>query len=248
MHGVPAGPQLVGERAHPVGESLHVVEQHDLGHLYTPLVIERRSHRMIQDSRMIEICRSMMQVPDYDLDDMLVVTAPAQLRALADPLRATLLELLLERAATVTEMAQAVGRPKSTVAYHVNLLVDAGLLQVVRTRRVRAIEERYYGRVARTLYIGVLNRPEDKQVAAAVNGLAEAAAESAAGARGRRAAVPARARPHPGRGGAQLLGARSRRSPAGSPRSPGPATRSTASPRASTPPTPPPCPTPSRAT
>jgi DNA-binding transcriptional ArsR family regulator len=120
------------------------------------------------------------QVPDYDLDEMVVVTAPEQLRALADPLRATLLELLLERAATVTEMAQAVDRPKSTVAYHVNLLVDAGLLRVVRTRRVRAIEERYYGRVARTLYIGVLTRPEDKQVVAAINGLAQAVAESAA--------------------------------------------------------------------
>jgi DNA-binding transcriptional ArsR family regulator len=119
------------------------------------------------------------QIPDYDLDEMVVVTAPEQLRALADPLRTTLLELVLERAATVTEMAQAVGRPKSTVAYHVNLLVDAGLLRVVRTRRVRAIDERYYGRVARTLYIGVLNRPEDKQVVAAINGLAEAAAESA---------------------------------------------------------------------
>jgi DNA-binding transcriptional ArsR family regulator len=120
------------------------------------------------------------QIPDYDLDEMLVVTAPAQLRALADPLRGTLLELVLERAATITELAQAVGRPKSTVGYHVNFLVDAGLFRVVRTRRVRAIEERYYGRVARTLYIGVLSRPEDKQVVAAMNGIAEAAAESAA--------------------------------------------------------------------
>ncbi len=119
------------------------------------------------------------QIPDYDLDDMVVVTAPEQLRALADPLRATILELLLERAATVTEMSRAVGRPKSTVAYHVNLLVDARLLRVIRTRRVRAIEERFYGRVARTIYIGVLSRAEDKQVVAAINGLAEAAAESA---------------------------------------------------------------------
>ena len=121
----------------------------------------------------------MSRVPDYDLDEMLVVTAPGQLRALADPLRTTVLDLLLERAATVTEMAQAVGRPKSTVAYHVSLLVDVGLLRVVRTRRVRAIEERYYGRVARTLYIGALHRPEDKQVVSAINGLAEAAAEAA---------------------------------------------------------------------
>nr|CAA9323147.1 MAG: FIG00816150: hypothetical protein [uncultured Nocardioidaceae bacterium] len=120
------------------------------------------------------------QIPDYDLDDLLVVTAPEQLRALADHLRGTLLELVLERAATVTELAQAVDRPKSTIAYHVNLLVEAGLLRVVRTKRVRAIEERYYGRVARTYYVGALNRPEDKQVVATMNGLAEAAAESAA--------------------------------------------------------------------
>jgi DNA-binding transcriptional ArsR family regulator len=119
------------------------------------------------------------RIPDYDLDELLVVTAPEHLRALADPLRGTVLELLLERAATVTELARAVDRPKSTVAYHVNLLVDAGLLRVVRTRRVRAIEERYYGRVARMFYIGALTRQEDKDVVASINGVAQAAAESA---------------------------------------------------------------------
>jgi DNA-binding transcriptional ArsR family regulator len=122
---------------------------------------------------------TVKQIPDYDLEEMIVVTAPGQLRALADPLRSTLLDLLLERAATVTELALAVDRPKSTVAYHVNLLVDAGLLQVVRTRRVRASEERYYGRVARTIYICALHRDEDKQIVSAINGLAQAAAESA---------------------------------------------------------------------
>jgi DNA-binding transcriptional ArsR family regulator len=119
------------------------------------------------------------RIPDYDLEQMLVVTAPEQLRALADPLRSTLLELLLERAATVTEMARAAGRPKSTVAYHVSRLLEAGLVRVVRTRRVRAIDERYYGRTARQFYIGVLTRPEDKEVVASINGLAQAAAESA---------------------------------------------------------------------
>jgi DNA-binding transcriptional ArsR family regulator len=118
------------------------------------------------------------RVPDYDLEEMVVVTAPAQLRALVDPLRGTVLELLHERAATVRELAEAVGRPKSTVAYHVNLLVDAGLLRVVRTQRVRAIEERYYGRVARTIYIGPLTSAADKQVVTAMNGLAQAAAEA----------------------------------------------------------------------
>ncbi|HEY0936336.1 MAG TPA: helix-turn-helix domain-containing protein [Trebonia sp.] len=118
-------------------------------------------------------------IPDYELEDLLVVTAPGQLRALADSLRGVLLDLLLERAATVTELARAAGRPKSTIAYHVNVLVEAGLLRVVRTRRVRATEERFYGRTARTFYVGALSRPEDKQTVLAVNGLAAAAAESA---------------------------------------------------------------------
>lgn len=122
---------------------------------------------------------TVSDIPDYELDEMLVITAPDQLRALVDPLREILLDLLYERAATVTELAKAVSRPKSTVAYHVNVLVNAGLLRVVRTRQVRAVQERYYGRVARTLYIGALSRPEDRETVLAVNGLARGAAEAA---------------------------------------------------------------------
>jgi DNA-binding transcriptional ArsR family regulator len=94
-------------------------------------------------------------VPDYDLADTLELSTPEQVRAISDPLRTTLLGLLHERAATVTELATAVKRPKSTVAHHVNVLAEAGLLRVVRTRRVRAIEERFYGRVARMYYVGL---------------------------------------------------------------------------------------------
>jgi DNA-binding transcriptional ArsR family regulator len=106
------------------------------------------------------------------------ITPPAQLRALADPLRATILDLLLERAATVAELAAAVQRPKSTVAHHVNVLVEAGMLRVVRTRRVRAIDERYYGRTARVFYVGVVNRPGEDPTTVHANALSVAAAES----------------------------------------------------------------------
>jgi DNA-binding transcriptional ArsR family regulator len=117
-------------------------------------------------------------IPDYELADRIVVTAPEQLRALADPLRATILDLLLERAATVAELAAAVQRPKSTVAHHVNVLVEAGMLRVVRTRRVRAIDERYYGRTARVFYVGVVSRPGEDPTTVHANALSVAAAES----------------------------------------------------------------------
>lgn len=121
---------------------------------------------------------SNSQVPDYDLPDTVEVSTPTQLRAIADPLRATILDLVLERAATVAEMAVAVDRPKSTVAHHVNVLVRAGMLRVVRTRRVRAIDERYYGRTGRTMYVGVVRRPGDTTTPVCMNGLSVAAAES----------------------------------------------------------------------
>lgn len=118
------------------------------------------------------------RIPDYDLADRLELTTHAQLRAIADPLRSTILELLLDRAATVSELAAAVDRPKSTVAHHVNVLVDTGMLRAVRTRRVRAIDERYYGRTARTFMVGVANRPGDDPLAVHANALSVAAAES----------------------------------------------------------------------
>src|ERR687892_2504751 len=117
-------------------------------------------------------------IPDYDLVDKMVITAPAQLRAIADPLRDTILDLLLERAATVAELAAAVQRPKSTVAHHVNVLVEAEMLRVVRTRRVRAIDERYYGRTARVFYVGVVSRPGEDPTTVHANALSVAAAES----------------------------------------------------------------------
>jgi DNA-binding transcriptional ArsR family regulator len=92
---------------------------------------------------------------DYQLDDQLLIEDSHRLKALGDPLRLHICDLVLERAMSVTELAELVDRPKGTVAYHVDILVDAGLLQVVRTRKVRAVEERFYGRAARTfVYTG----------------------------------------------------------------------------------------------
>lgn len=115
------------------------------------------------------------RLPDYELEDLRIITSTPELKAAFHPLRDQLLDLLLERAATVAELAEAVRRPKSSVAYHVNVLVDAGLLKVVRTRRVRAIEERFYGRTARIFYVGQI-QPE--QLSAIPNILVDAAAES----------------------------------------------------------------------
>jgi DNA-binding transcriptional ArsR family regulator len=118
---------------------------------------------------------SNQSLPDYELEDLRIVSSTAELHALAHPLRETVLDLLLERAASVAELAEAVGRPKSTMAHHVGVLLDAGLVRVARTRRIRAIDERFYGRTARIYYIGAV---EPEQVRGIANPLAVASGES----------------------------------------------------------------------
>jgi DNA-binding transcriptional ArsR family regulator len=117
--------------------------------------------------------------PDYELADRLALTDRSQVQAISHPLRRTILGLLHERAATVNELALALERPKSTVAHHVRVLSQAGLLQVVRTRRVRAIEERFYGRAARMFYV-VERSPDGDRLPRDFNDFEVAAQESTA--------------------------------------------------------------------
>jgi DNA-binding transcriptional ArsR family regulator len=118
--------------------------------------------------------------PDYELADRIALTEPSQVKAISHPLRTTILGLLHERAATVSELAVAVERPKSTVAHHVKVLAEAGLVQVVRTRRVRAIEERFYGRTARMFYVAVERSVDGDEMPRDFNDFEVAARESSA--------------------------------------------------------------------
>jgi DNA-binding transcriptional ArsR family regulator len=118
--------------------------------------------------------------PDYDLAERIALTRPSQVKAIGHPLRTGILGLLHERAASITELAAALGRPKSTIAHHVKVLTEAGLVQVVRTRRVRAIQERFYGRTARMFYVELDRGADDEGMPRDFNDFEVAARESAA--------------------------------------------------------------------
>lgn len=94
-------------------------------------------------------------VPDYDVAEILELE-PEQLKLMLDPTRLQIIDLLSERAATTSQLADVMGRPKGTVGHHCKALESAGLIHVVRTARVRAIEERYYGRTARLFILGTM--------------------------------------------------------------------------------------------
>jgi len=109
------------------------------------------------------VCSAIIdRYPDYELDDVLVVGDPKQLRALGDTSRARIVMMLRERAASTSELAIALEAPKGTVGHHIKVLEKAGLIRVVRTRKVRALTEKYYGRVARLFVLkGDEGMPEE---------------------------------------------------------------------------------------
>lgn len=90
---------------------------------------------------------------DYTADEFVHAETPDQLKALGSQTRMTILDLLNERAASVSELAAALGKPKGTIGYHVKVLEQAGFIKVVRTRQVRAMTEKFYGRVAHTVVL-----------------------------------------------------------------------------------------------
>jgi len=98
---------------------------------------------------------------DYEIQDVVVVSTTAQLKAVANDTRMHILNLLMERAATVTQLAVALERPKGTVGYHTKVLEDCGMIRVVRTNKVRAMTEKYYGRTGRTILFEKAPKPDD---------------------------------------------------------------------------------------
>ena len=99
---------------------------------------------------------------DYEADEVLVVSEREQLRALADDVRTAIVSLLRDKARSTQELARELGIPKGTVGHHVKVLEKAGLIRIVRTRQVRAVTEKFYGRTAR-LFLFQTEDPADSR-------------------------------------------------------------------------------------
>jgi len=112
---------------------------------------------------------------DYEAEDTLIVADAAQLRAMADPFRTQLIQLLRDRARSTQEISEELSMPKGTVGHHLKVLESAGLIRVVRTRKVRAMTEKFYGRTAR-LFLYQTEDPADGRAISAVT-LRQAASE-----------------------------------------------------------------------
>ena len=83
--------------------------------------------------------------------DVVEATEPAQLKALAHPLRNRILFAIGQEGATVSQLAKRLSSNKGNIAHHLMVLERAGLARADRTRTVRGGTERYWVRTSRRL-------------------------------------------------------------------------------------------------
>jgi DNA-binding transcriptional ArsR family regulator len=72
------------------------------------------------------------------------INDPRLVKALAHPLRVSILSALEHRTASPSELAEELGVPLPNLSYHIRMLVQLDLLKLVRTRPRRGAIEHYY--------------------------------------------------------------------------------------------------------
>jgi DNA-binding transcriptional ArsR family regulator len=97
----------------------------------------------------------------------IVISTIEQLKAISDPLRLNILELVAHEALTVRQVASRLGQPPTRLYYHVAELEKAGLVSLVDTRVKSGIIEKYYRTSADHITIDhkLLNAGEDQETA-----------------------------------------------------------------------------------
>jgi DNA-binding transcriptional ArsR family regulator len=94
--------------------------------------------------------------PTTDPATELVLTDIAQLKAISDPLRLSLVEAMNDdpgRGWTARELAERLGTKQTKLYHHLNLLEEHGIVRIVETRVVSGIVEKRYGAVARSFRV-----------------------------------------------------------------------------------------------
>ena len=79
----------------------------------------------------------------------LVINTVQQFKAISDPIRMRILGIIQNRPATAKQIADQLGATPGAIGYHLHVLEEAGLAQVVARRVIRGIIANYYTRTAR---------------------------------------------------------------------------------------------------
>lgn len=75
---------------------------------------------------------------------VMIIKDPEVAKLFADDNRRRILHLLRHEEMSTTDLAKVLQKPHSSVQHHLSLLMDAGLVELVREKKVRNMVQLYY--------------------------------------------------------------------------------------------------------
>ena len=102
---------------------------------------------------------------DFKPSELLRITTLDQLKAISDPLRLEIIEIISHEALTVKQIADKLHQPPTRLYYHVSELETAGYVTLVGTRVKSGIVEKYYRTVSDNIQVdrNLLNGNEGEE-------------------------------------------------------------------------------------
>ncbi len=111
-----------------------------------------------EDMDSIPVLPDNVPVAMPELPAQLSITTFEQFKAISEPVRSRILGIIQNQPATARQIASRLEATPGAIGYHLRVLEEAGLAQVVARRLVRGIVANYYTRTAR---IFQYNLPKD---------------------------------------------------------------------------------------
>jgi DNA-binding transcriptional ArsR family regulator len=108
--------------------------------------VKRAKDRQNEDEAILS---SDVPVTMPDLPLNLIITTAEQFKAISDPIRGRILNIVRHHPSTAKQIAQRLNATPGAIGHQLHVLEKAGLVQVVARRMIRGIVAKYYTRTAR---------------------------------------------------------------------------------------------------
>ncbi|MGH8246495.1 MAG: ArsR/SmtB family transcription factor [Gammaproteobacteria bacterium] len=109
-----------------------------------------------------------------DMEEWFLLKSLAQVKAVADPLRQRILEVLRDEPMTTKQVALKLREKPTKLYHHVEILEQAGLIRLVRTKPNRGTVEKYFQVVARHFQVDrqlFAGRPQTEEAIQIIEGV-----------------------------------------------------------------------------
>lgn len=121
--------------------------------IFQPLTGTNSSIKNIKTLKYSSPFECIKMTTSDDINAAYVIKDLETLRVVSDPLRAQILETLILQTLTVKQVAEKLGVGAMKLYYHIRLLEKHGLIEVVNTRVISGIVEKYFHATAQRLTV-----------------------------------------------------------------------------------------------